>query len=80
MLLAKLESGLLGFETEHGFVFVQPSGWQRVHLLWTFRNFQSLSIKLLKSFVAESAPQSDDRYFYVDGELMASFFGDFEQN
>jgi len=49
MLLAKLESGLLGFETEHGVVFVQPSGWQRVHLLWTFRNFKSLSIKLLSA-------------------------------
>jgi TonB family protein len=49
MLLAKLESGLLGFETEHGAVFVQPTGWQRVHLLWTFRNFQSLSIKLLSA-------------------------------
>src|ERR1019366_9544074 len=49
MLLAKLKSGLLGFETEHGLVFVQPSGWQRVHLLWTFRNFQSLSIKLLSA-------------------------------
>ena len=49
MLLAKLESGLLGFETERGLVFVQPSGWQRVHLLWTFRNFRRLSVKLLSA-------------------------------
>jgi hypothetical protein len=30
--------------------------------------------------VAESPPQSDNRYFYLDGESMASFFCDFEQN
>lgn len=49
MFLDKLQSGVLGFETERGVLFVQPSGFQKVHLLWTFRNFPRLSIKLLNA-------------------------------
>lgn len=47
MLLDKLESGLLAYETEQGLFHAQASGWQRFHLLWTFRNFHSLPVKLL---------------------------------
>ena len=49
MLLDKLESGLLTYETEQGLFHAQASGWQRFHLLWTFRNFNSLPVKLLKA-------------------------------
>lgn len=49
MLLNKLESGLLLFQTQQGVVAVEPSFWQRVYLLWTFRNFRQLSLPLLNS-------------------------------
>jgi hypothetical protein len=47
MLLNKLESGFLLFQTQQGLVAVEPSFWQRVYLLWTFRNFRQLSLPLL---------------------------------
>ena len=49
MLLDKLESGVVALETDHGPVYVQPSGWERLYLLWTFRNFNSLPLKTLNS-------------------------------
>ena len=49
VLLNKLESGFLLFQTQQGFVAVEPSFWQRVYLLWTFRNFRQLSLPLLNS-------------------------------
>ena len=47
MLLNKLESGFLVLKTQQGLVAVEPSFWQRVYLLWTFRNFRQLSLPLL---------------------------------
>jgi hypothetical protein len=47
VLLNKLESGFLLLQTERGLVAVEPSFWQRVYLLWTFRNFRQLSLPLL---------------------------------
>lgn len=47
VLLNKLESGFLLLQTEQGLVAVEPSFWQRVYLLWTFRNFRQLSLPLL---------------------------------
>ena len=47
MLLNKLESGFLLIQTQRGLVAVEPSFWQRVYLLWTFRNFRQLSLPLL---------------------------------
>ena len=47
VLLNKLESGFLLFQTQQGLVAVEPSFWQRVYLLWTFRNFRQLSLSLL---------------------------------
>jgi TonB family protein len=47
VFLNRLESGFLLFETPRGLVRVEPSLWQRVYLLWTFRNFRRLSIPLL---------------------------------
>ena len=49
MLLDKLESGFLLFETPQGLVGVQLSLRQRLYLLWTFRNFRQLSVALLNS-------------------------------
>ena len=47
VLLNKLESGFLLIQTQRGLVAVEPSFWQRVYLLWTFRNFRQLSLPLL---------------------------------
>jgi TonB family protein len=47
VFLARLESGLLLFETPQGLVPVELSFSQRVYLLWTFRNFRQLSLPLL---------------------------------
>jgi hypothetical protein len=49
VLLNKLEAGFLLFQTQQGLVAVEPSFWQRVYLLWTFRNFHELSPPLLNS-------------------------------
>lgn len=47
MFLERLQSGFLLFETPQGFMRVELSLWQRMYLLWTFRNFHELSIRLL---------------------------------
>ena len=47
VFLNRLQSGFLLFETRHGLVRVELSLWQRIYLLWTFRNFRQLSIPLL---------------------------------
>jgi outer membrane biosynthesis protein TonB len=69
VLLNKLESGFLLFKTQQGLVAVEPSFWERVYLLWTFRNFRQLSLPLLNSrqtalinnlFREHAAPVSDD--------------------
>jgi hypothetical protein len=50
VLLNKLESGFLLLQTQQGSVAVEPSSfWQRVYLLWTFRNFRELSPLLLNA-------------------------------
>jgi TonB family protein len=41
------ERVLLAFDTGQGLVYAQASGWQRVYLLWTFRNFRNLPNKVL---------------------------------
>jgi TonB family protein len=47
MLLERLESGFLLFETPQGLVRAELSLRQRIRLLWTFRHFRQLSIPLL---------------------------------
>lgn len=47
VLLDRLQSGYLLFETPQGFVRAELSPRQRIYLLWTFRNFRQLSIALL---------------------------------
>jgi len=47
VLLDKLQSGYLRFETPQGLAAAEPTFWHRVYLLWTFRNFHQLSPLLL---------------------------------
>ncbi len=49
MFLDRLESGVLLYETQQGRVGVELTLWQRIYLLWTFRNFRQLSVLLLNS-------------------------------
>jgi len=38
---------LVAFDTGKGLVYAQASGWARIYLLWTFRNFRSLPQRVL---------------------------------
>ena len=38
----KIRTGLIELRTDIGPVFVRPSFWERIYLLWTFRHFRSL--------------------------------------
>jgi TonB family protein len=49
VLLDKLQSDFLAYETEQGSAHVRISGRQRLYLLWTFRNFNSLPVKSLNA-------------------------------
>ena len=49
MGLEKLFSGVLRILTPLGPRYLQPSFTQRLHLLWIFRNFSSLPLKVLTS-------------------------------
>jgi TonB family protein len=43
----KIRTGLVELRTHVGSVYVSPSFWERIYLLWTFRNFQSLPKQVL---------------------------------
>ena len=46
-VLAKLRRGVLEITTANDCFYAEPSFWQRVYLLWTFRNFRRLSVRVL---------------------------------
>jgi hypothetical protein len=43
----KISTGLLELRTDVGPVYVGPSFWERIYLLWTFRNFHRLPRQVL---------------------------------
>lgn len=43
----KIRWGLVELRTRLGSVYVSPSFWERIYLLWTFRNFHSLPKQVL---------------------------------
>jgi len=47
MWLEKLIRGMLRVQTPLGPRYVNPSFWQRLYLLWLFRNFPTLPVKVL---------------------------------
>jgi hypothetical protein len=49
MWLEKLSSGVLRVLTPLGPRYLKPSFAQRLYLLWIFRNFQTLPVKVLTS-------------------------------
>ena len=50
MWLEKLLSGVLRVMTPVGPRYLRPSLLQRLYLLWVFRNFQTLPVKVLSSY------------------------------
>jgi hypothetical protein len=50
MWLEKLSSGVLRVVTPVGPRYLRPSLLQRLYLLWVFRNFQTLPVKVLSSY------------------------------
>lgn len=49
MWLEKLSSGVLRVLTPLGPRYLKPSLFQKIYLLWVFRNFQTLPLKVLTS-------------------------------
>lgn len=49
MWLEKLTRGMLRVLTPLGPRYVNPSFWQRLYLLWLFRNFHTLPVKVLST-------------------------------
>jgi hypothetical protein len=47
MWIEKLASGVLRVLTPLGPRYISPSFWQRIHLLWIFRNFEVLPLQVL---------------------------------
>src|SRR5438270_7817561 len=45
--VSKIEHGVVELRTHVGRLYVCPTGWQRLYLRWTFRNFHSLSQQIL---------------------------------
>lgn len=62
---------LVALDTDHGMVYVPASGWDRLYLHWTFRNFHSLpqnvlnprQQQLIGSLYRESANHSADELY-----------------
>jgi hypothetical protein len=48
MWMEKLTSGVLRVLTPLGPRYIAPTFWQRVRLLWIFRNFEVLPLQVLK--------------------------------
>jgi hypothetical protein len=48
MWIEKLIDGILQLDTPVGPRYVQPRLWQRAYLIWMFRNFNSLPVKVLR--------------------------------
>lgn len=47
VIAQKIRSGLVELRTSSGLLYASPSVWQRIYLLWTFRNFHRLPQQVL---------------------------------
>jgi len=48
-LAHKIRRGVIELRTDIGLAYARPSFWQRIYLLWTFRNFHRLPKEVLNS-------------------------------
>ena len=46
----KIRSGLVELHTNVGLLYARPSFWERIYLLWTFRNFHRLPQQVLNRY------------------------------
>ena len=82
MWLEKLASGVLRVLTPLGPRYLQPSFAQRLYLLWVFRNFQTLPVKVLTSRqrrLVESMWATDQFVSFGAGVDDAPLLGTLEQ-
>jgi hypothetical protein len=82
MWLEKLASGVLRVLTPLGPRYLQPSFAQRLYLLWIFRNFQTLPVKVLTSRqrrLVESMCAADQFVSFGVGVDDAPLLGTLEQ-
>jgi len=82
MWLEKLASGVLRVLTPLGPRYLQPSFAQRLYLLWIFRNFQTLPVKVLTSRqrrLVESMCAADQFVSFGAGVDDAPLLGTLEQ-
>ena len=82
MWLEKLASGVLRVLTPLGPRYLQPSFAQRLYLLWVFRNFQTLPVKVLTSRqrrLVESMWAADQFVSFGAGVDDAPLLGTLEQ-
>jgi hypothetical protein len=82
MWLEKLASGVLRVLTPLGPRYLRPSFAQRLYLLWIFRNFQTLPVKVLTSRqrrVVESLCAADRYVSFGVGFDDAPLLGTLEQ-
>jgi hypothetical protein len=70
MWIEKLTDGVLALDTPIGPRYVQPSFMQRLHLMWTFRNFCSLSPLVLRPVERRLIDRlwSENRFVSLSGE------------
>src|SRR5215475_5373151 len=82
MWLEKLASGVLRVLTPLGPRYLKPSFAQRLYLLWIFRNFQTLPVKVLSSrerHLIESMCEADQFVSFGVGVDDAPLLGTLEQ-
>lgn len=53
MLISKLQAGLLCLDTPQGLRYIRPTLFQRMQLVWVFRNFKIVPINVLSQPQAE---------------------------
>lgn len=65
MWLEKLTQGMLRVLTPLGPRYVNPSLWQRLYLLWLFRNFHTLPVKVLSAWQQQRVEQICRQHGFV---------------
>jgi len=65
MWMEKLSYGVLRVLTPLGPRYLNPSFWQRLYLLWIFRNFETLPVKVLSQRQQKRIEEMCARFGFV---------------
>jgi hypothetical protein len=80
MWLEKLTQGMLRVLTPLGPRYVNPSLFQRLYLLWLFRNFETLPVKVLSAGQQKRVDQICRQHGFVSALMTdATILGTLEQ-